>query len=248
MYDRISSVDKSSPDNDDPFPWSELDSHANMVVLGKHTYVFDGIPSRTCDVLPFDPRFGPSRKKQIIDGALAYDCPFTLKTFILEFRNSLYMKKMDHNLIPPFILREVGLEINETTKIHCRTSTTRDHVIISQDHGLLIPIVLNGIFFFFHTRKPNNDDLENGTIIPFTPEGAEWNPYTHNYEIQEENMTDWNGDINIRQTKRICPEPTKYDWDIYEKEIDRVKLPSVVGYDPNEDVLYTSMSGAEHEN
>ena len=47
-------------DDDDrdlpPLPRTELDSHTNMVLLGKHSFIFDGAPRNTCEVVPFDPR------------------------------------------------------------------------------------------------------------------------------------------------------------------------------------------------
>ena len=83
---------------------SELDSHANMVVLGKHCYVFDKVQGQTCDVIPFDPGLGSKKEVPIVDGALAYDCPFSGKTFLLVFHNCLHVVTMLHNLMPPFIL------------------------------------------------------------------------------------------------------------------------------------------------
>ena len=191
-----------------------------MIVLGKNAYVFDAIPYRTCDVLPFDPGLGVSEKVPIVDAAVAYDCPFTHKTFILVFRDALHVKSLDHNLMPPFILREAGLVVNEAAKMHCQEPTKRDHAIIAEEYDLLIPLQLNGIFSYFHTRKPSNDDIENGVIIPFTPDTAEWDPYSNNFEAQEESMTDWNGEINPHPRKRTRTEPTLYDWDIYEHDIE----------------------------
>ena len=186
----ISSADASVSENDDPLPRSELDSHANMVVLGKNSYIFDGVPLRTCDVLPFDPSLGISKSVPIVDGALAYDCPFTLKTFVLIFRNALHVPTLEHNLIPPFILRESGIIVNEKAKIHCANPTIRDHAIISKENDLLIPLQFSGTFSYFHTRIPTREDMESGITIPFTPESAEWDPYSHGYGSQEEKMTD----------------------------------------------------------
>ena len=36
---------------------------------------------------------------------------------------------MDHNLLPPFILREVGLEVNDTGNIQVKDPTIHDHSI-----------------------------------------------------------------------------------------------------------------------
>ena len=50
----------------------------------------------------------------IVDAAVAYDCPIKNETFILVARNVLHVPSMDHNLIPPFIMREAGLTVNAT--------------------------------------------------------------------------------------------------------------------------------------
>jgi hypothetical protein len=39
-------------------PRTELDSHANMVVVGQNCFVFDNVNGRTCDVVPFDRTIG----------------------------------------------------------------------------------------------------------------------------------------------------------------------------------------------
>ena len=75
-----------------PLPRSELDSHANMIVLGSHSFVFDKVQDQTCDVMPFDPGLGTARQIPIVDGAVAYDCPIQNKTFILMFKNALFVK------------------------------------------------------------------------------------------------------------------------------------------------------------
>ena len=54
---------------------------------------------------------------------LAYDCKRTNQVYLLVLRNVLYIESMDDNLIPPFILREAGLIVNERAKIHCEPGT-----------------------------------------------------------------------------------------------------------------------------
>ena len=217
-----------------------------MVVLGKHSYVFDKVPFRTCDVLPFDPKLGVAKRVPIIDGAIAYDCPFTLKTFVLMFRNALHVPDLEHNLIPPFILREAGIKVNEAAKIHCPNPTVNDHAIIVDDHNLTIPLQLNGTFSYFHTRTPTLEDLEEGTVILFSPDTSEWDPYSHNFEAREESMTDWNGEIMNQKYKKSRRE-SRYDWDIYEKDIDKVIASSVIGCHPNEPLIEVSQSIAQLE-
>ena len=69
----------------------------------------------------------------IIDVAVAYDCPFTNVTFILIARNVPYVPSMMHNFIPPFILREAGIEANDTAKIHVTDPKIEDHSVLSEN-------------------------------------------------------------------------------------------------------------------
>ena len=220
----MSSTSSKGPDDDDlPNPRSELDSHANMVLLGRHSFIFDSQPGRTCDVQPFDPSIGTATKVPIVDGALAYDCPFSQKTYILIFRNALHIPSMTHNLIPPFILRKAGITVNEAAKIHCENPTSQDHAIIVKEPKVVIPLQLNGTFSFFHTRKPIQSELDSDNIIFFTPDSYSWNPYNNDYAESEEMMTDWNGDINNNRIKRRRLTSTnKVTWDLYEDQIDRM--------------------------
>jgi len=57
-------------------PRTEVDSHANMVVLGKDAFVFES-SGRKCNVRPFSDELGIATDVPIVDGAMAYDCPFS---------------------------------------------------------------------------------------------------------------------------------------------------------------------------
>ena len=50
---------RDAEDNEDPR--TELDSHANMVVLGAHALIIEST-NRTCNVQPFDPSLGIASK------------------------------------------------------------------------------------------------------------------------------------------------------------------------------------------
>ena len=56
-------------------PRTELDSHANMVVVvGSNCFGFDSVQDKTCEVEPFDPAIGTAKHVPIVDAALSYDC------------------------------------------------------------------------------------------------------------------------------------------------------------------------------
>ena len=162
---------------------SELDSHANMIVLGNGCFVFEST-GKTCNVEPFDPQLGTVQNIPIVDAAIAYDCPFSHETYILIIRNALHIASMNHNLIPPFIMREGGVIVNDVPKIHCDNPNIYDHCISFKDIDLKIPLQLNGIFSYFNSRKPLPSELYNKDKVFITPDASEWNPhclsYSHN--------------------------------------------------------------------
>eukprot|EP00979_Chaetoceros_neogracilis_P007249 scaffold1521_cov271-Chaetoceros_neogracile.AAC.57 len=62
------------------------------------------VEGKTAQVSPFTPDYDSMTDVPIVDAANAYDCPITLKTYIIVCHNALYVPAMDHNLVPPFIL------------------------------------------------------------------------------------------------------------------------------------------------
>lgn len=126
-------------------PCIELDSHAKMIVLGKHSFVFEST-GKTCNVRPFSEEIGMAEDVPIVDGAIAYDDPQTGQTYILLMRNALYIPTMHSNLIPSFIMRMRGALVNYVLKIHCVNPTVKDHSIGFEDTDLRIQLQLKGIF------------------------------------------------------------------------------------------------------
>ena len=62
----------------------ELDSDANMPVIGKSAYILS-IIGETVDVAPFTPEYKPIRV-ELVDAALKYECPYSGETMILIIR------------------------------------------------------------------------------------------------------------------------------------------------------------------
>jgi len=178
-------------------PRTELDSHANMVVVGKNAFVFE-MTGRTCNVKPFSDELGIAESVPIVHAAIAYDCPYTFKTFILLVRNALYMPSMSCNLIPPFIMRERGVIVNDTPKIHCSEPNEDDHCIRFGDADLRIPLQLHGVFSYFHTRLPNSEELFSCDKIFLTPDGTEWNPHCTSFERNERSMLNYEGEMTSK--------------------------------------------------
>ena len=157
-------------DNDDHQTSTQLDSHANMVVVGSHASVF-GHSGRSADVRPFSSDCSKLESVPIVDAAVAYDCPYSMETYILAIKNALHVPSMEHNLIPPFILREAGLVVNDVPKIHTKRDelSVETHCIVAnkEDNGidLRIPIKLDGVFSYFPTRKLTEQEIDECEYI-----------------------------------------------------------------------------------
>ena len=64
--------------------WIELDSHANMPVIGMNAYILSKI-GETVDVAPFTPDYKPI-SVELVDAALKYECPYSGELKILIIR------------------------------------------------------------------------------------------------------------------------------------------------------------------
>ena len=175
---------------------TELDSHANMPVVGKHAYII-AETGKKVDVSPFTPDYKPLTIP-LVDATVKYDNPNNGKTYILGLCNALYVPSMDHNLIPPFMLREMGVTVNDVPKIHKENPTVDDHAITFAETGFRIPLSLWGIFSYFPTSKPTHDDLLNPNEV-YILSPATWNPDSDAYSANEESMLDWEGNMQPKK-------------------------------------------------
>ena len=101
--------------------------------------------------------------------------------------------------MPQFIMREEGLEVRDTPKIHVKEPTVEYHSIYFSDECLRIPLILNGIFSSFPTRRPTTQDLIDGIPVLITPEGPTWNPYSNSYKQNDDSHLDWKWGILDRR-------------------------------------------------
>ena len=224
-------------------PRVELDSHANMVVVGSHSFVFES-SGKTCNVRPFMPSLGTASNVPIVDAAVAFDCPYMHKTYILIFRNALFFQEMDHCLVPPFILREGGLIVNDTPKIHISKPSLSDHSIMKPESDLHIHLKLVGIFSYFTIRKPTMSELYACDKIFMTPDSSEWDPHSQDFSIREDSMLDFSGNLvpttfHDKTQKTYLVDDSSYiisycTIDEYNKNVDQVCETSFAG-EPNFD-------------
>ena len=91
----------ASAENDDStyFERTDLDTHANMVVLGRNCHVVNYL-GKTAEVHPFSPEY-EALQVPIVDAVIQYDDPYSGETYMLVCKEALYVPAMKYNLIPP---------------------------------------------------------------------------------------------------------------------------------------------------
>ena len=189
---------------------TELDSHANIPVIGRNACILSKL-GETVDVAPFTPDYKPI-SVELVDTALKYECPYSGKVKILIIRRGLHVPSTTHNLLPPFMLREAGIHINEVPKIHVTSHTEEHHAITFQETNFRIPPTLHGTFSYFPTSKPSTQELEEPEdVYVLTP--TTWNPHSDAYVINEESMLDWEGNMKHEKDheKRVVLEDIPSD-------------------------------------
>ena len=212
---------KDREDEDDPdvpkttkalpiIKWTEAFQDFLHRVIGRNAYILSKI-GETVDVAPFTPDYKPI-SVELVDAALKYECPYSGEVKIPIIRRRLHVPSMTHNLLPPFMLREAGIQINEVPKIHVTSPTEEHHAIIFQEKTFRIPLTLHGTFSYFPTSKPTTQELEKPEdVYILTP--TTWNPHSDAYVINEESMLDWEGNMKHERDheKRVVLEDIPSD-------------------------------------
>ena len=144
---------------------TELDSHANMPVIGRNAYILSKI-GETVNVAPFTPDYKPF-SVELVDAALKYECPYSGEVKVLIIRKGLYVPSMTHNLLPQFVLREAGIHINEVPKVHVTSPTDEHHAITFQETNFRIPLTLNGAFSYFPPASQTHKNWKNQRMYTY---------------------------------------------------------------------------------
>ena len=76
--------------------------------------------------------------------------------------------------MPPFILREAGLEVNDTPKKQVKDPTIHDHSIYFPSSDVRITLSLNGIFSYFPCPMHTRIELDESDVLTITPDGHSW--------------------------------------------------------------------------
>ena len=195
----------------------DLDSHADMAVLGSNCHVFEET-GRTVDVFSYDPKLGSSTRN-VVSGCFALDDPHTGRTTLLIVHQGLHIPHLDYSLIPPFQMRENDVIVNDRPKFQTKNPTEDDHaLLVTQDDTSTyrIPLSLRGTTSYVNVRRPTKEELDQETLERYelTYSSPEWEPGSSRYAPMEERleqetaMSPSTGDINsisvIGSLSTIC--------------------------------------------
>ena len=109
---------------------------------------------KSADVQPFSNECSNMEKVPIVDAVLAYDCNFTMKTYPLITRNSLYVPSTENNLIPRFIIREALPFVNDVASIHCVEDVSHKiHSIIVMKRSWSTNIIYCQLFWISNKQR-----------------------------------------------------------------------------------------------
>ena len=150
---------------------------------------------RTCNVQPFSTKLVIDADVPIVDGEISYYCPYTKTTNMLIVSKALHIPTMDHNLIPPFIMRYGGLIVSAVPKINFKDPTIVYHYIRFKNSDLKIPMQLSGMFLFFRPRLPTVDELYSCDKLFITPDSSDWHPKCLSFEQNERAVLNFEGEI-----------------------------------------------------
>eukprot|EP00957_Ditylum_brightwellii_P092898 7072854-Ditylum_brightwellii.AAC.1 len=138
----------SNPNVENVESRSDLDTHANMPVIGKNVLIL-GHTGRVADTNPFTSNYD-AISIPIVHDAIKYECPYTGNVIIFIVRNALSVPAMDNNWIPLFVMRETGLAVKDMPKIYVSDPSVDNNVILGSEY--LFPC---GIIFLLPISKTN---------------------------------------------------------------------------------------------
>ena len=171
-----------------------------MVVLGRNCHVVN-YSGKTAEVHPFSPEY-EALQVPIVDAVIQYDDPYSGETYMLVCKEALYVPVMKYNLIPPFLMREAGLTVDDLPKVQSLNPTKHHHSIHFPDENLRIPLRLHGVFSYFPSKKPLVGVLNdyNNKILFLTTGNI--NPHNKIYSENEQAMLDHEGNMIEKEDRR----------------------------------------------
>ena len=108
----------------------------------------------TVNVATLSDDFGMMPEVPVVHAAVAYDCPIAGNSKILIINNALYIRDMEHNLLPPIMIRPNGILIDECPKFLFPNPTIETYSIFFPTENTRLPLALHGTTSYISTRSP----------------------------------------------------------------------------------------------
>jgi hypothetical protein len=123
----------------------ELDSHADMCVLGHDALIFLDY-DRPVIVKGYDPSLGTKTYTSVNRG-LAYDDPTTGKLYHLMINQAIHIPHLDHRFLCPMQCRVNDVIVNNTPKFLTSDPTDHMHALTIKDpdhpaQTVILPLAL----------------------------------------------------------------------------------------------------------
>ena len=96
----------------------------------------------------------------IVDTVIKWKYPYKEDEYFFT-KNTLYEPSMNHNLIPPFLMRETYIIVNNVPKIHIDNPTRENHSIYFQNENIRILLILETVFYTFQPISQQIEILRN---------------------------------------------------------------------------------------
>ena len=107
---------------------------------------------------------------------------------------------MEHNLLPPIMMRLNGILVDEFLKFLCPNPTIETHSIFFPTENTRLPLALHGSTSYISTRRPKGmSEVNEHTNLVLTSYNPDWDPRSPIYSQQEISMTNWKGEIRTRK-------------------------------------------------
>ena len=161
---------------------TDLDSHADSPVVGRNAKILS-YTDKFVNVWGFSKALGKKSKVPVVNAAVTYTSEYSGESVVLLIHNALYFEDMKHNLIPPFMIRLAGAEVNECPKCLSRRPKIEDHSIYFPDdddrnEGFRIPMQLHGTISYIPTNVTTEKELLELPKYNLTPDVPEWDPHS----------------------------------------------------------------------
>ena len=121
----------------------ELDSHTDSPVVDKHAKIIRHTRQEV-KVSGFTDELGDALPVKVVDAAVVYECEFTGSLYAMVIQNALYLRAMNISLIPPFMMRMAGIEVNECPKFLAKEPTIEHHSVYFPEEKKRFPLKLHG--------------------------------------------------------------------------------------------------------